>query len=96
MDREHQHVVVGRAAQHLDAVERPLHQIERLAENLLRQFLDRFRLRFAGESSRKRNIGLAALPDHLQDALFSRQEGDAQRLLPLHDPLERPSRLPQE
>jgi hypothetical protein len=27
-------------------------------------------------------------PDHLQDALFSRQEGDAHGLLPVGDPLE--------
>ena len=42
MNRENQHVLVGRATQISHAVERPLHEVEWRAENLRGQFFDRF------------------------------------------------------
>ena len=60
-------MIVGGPSQQVHAVERPLQQIERLAENLLRQFLDRFRPRLRRRTVRGSATMLVPLAaDHLQ------------------------------
>ena len=85
MDRENEHVIVGRAPKSGRAIKRPLHQVERLAEDFLRQFLDRIRLRLRRRKLSKAEIGIAAFANHLQWALFAREKRETQRFLPLYD-----------
>ena len=54
MNGKDKQVVVRAATEHIHAVERALHKIEGLAEGLLHQFFDRFRLPLGG-GSKSRN-----------------------------------------
>ncbi len=82
-------MIVRRAAQIHHPVERTLHEIERLTENLLRQFLDRFRAVRACGHVAKTKIRGALFPDHLQRTLFARQKREPQNFLAVDHPLDR-------
>ena len=79
----------ARAGEQFDAVKRPLHAIERRAENLLRQLFDGLWRALRRGQLAVAETGGRVLPNHLHRPVFARQERNAQRLLPLHDPLNR-------
>ena len=54
MDGENQQMVVGTAPENVHAIERTLHEIERLAESFLHQFFHGFGLRSDAENARNR------------------------------------------
>src|SRR5258705_11905188 len=93
MNRENQHVVVGRPTQVGRAVERPLHEVEWRAENLCCQFFNRFWLRIFWRNFAKFKVDPATLADHLERTLFAGEDRETQNLLTIDHPLVRSATL---
>jgi hypothetical protein len=82
-------MIIGSPAQHLRAVKRALHQIERLPENLSRQLFDSLFMPLRRRKLAEAKIGFAVLPNHLQWPLFAWKEGEAHNILPIYHSLNR-------
>src|SRR4030095_3711772 len=94
MNRENQHVVVGRPTQVGRAVERPLNKVEWHAENLCSKFFNRFRLCIFWRNFAKFKINPATLADHLERTLFAGKDRETQNLLPIDHSLDHSATLP--
>ncbi len=84
MNRKDQHQVIRSPSEHLYPKERPLHEIEWLAEDFLHQFFEGLwtplgRREFAEPRHRR-----AGRSDHLHGLALARQEGQTQNFLPVH------------
>ena len=89
MNRKDQHQVIRSPLEHLYPIERPLHEIERLAENFLHQFLEGLRLPLGRREFAETHHRRTRRPDHLHGLGLARQEGQTQNFLPLDHPLDR-------
>jgi hypothetical protein len=93
MNRENQHVVVGRPTQVGRAVERPLHEVEWRAENLCCQFFNRFRLRIFWRNFAKFKVDPATLANRLECTFFARKERETKNFLTIDHSLDRSATL---
>ena len=73
MNRKGEHVIVRRAAQIHQPVERPLHEIEWFAENFRHQFLDSFRSAI-GRSKLAKNSWPRSFSESSATAALCREE----------------------
>jgi hypothetical protein len=89
MYREDEHMVIGPPSKDLGSVKRALNWIERLVEYPFCKLFDRIVISLRSGKLAEPDIGFARLPKHLYRPIFTRQEREAQNLLPVHYALKR-------
>src|SRR4051812_17187368 len=87
MNREGEHVVVCRAAQHVDAMNRSLDEIKGFAVGLLQHFVEYLRPLLLSRKLTVGHVGGAFAADELQGPILAGQQGGAQSFLSINDAL---------